>query len=84
MRISLHVLSLLIAIVGGGIGLVLARGMVAQDITSELLLLYLPAPALLIGAVIALITGTLAGLISNQGVGGTGARTIQLGLKFTF
>jgi hypothetical protein len=30
------------------------------------------------------VTGTLAGLISNQGVGGTGPRAIQLGLKVTF
>jgi putative ABC transport system permease protein len=59
--------SLLIAIIGGGIGLVLARGMVAQDITSGLLLLYLPASALITGAVIALITGTLAGLLPALG-----------------
>ena len=30
------------------------------------------------------ITGTLAGLITNQGVGGTGPRAINLGLKLTF
>jgi hypothetical protein len=30
------------------------------------------------------ITGTLAGLIANQGVGGTGPRAINLGLKLTF
>jgi hypothetical protein len=30
------------------------------------------------------ITGTLAGLIANQGVGGTGPRSIQLGLKLSF
>ncbi|MBS1857752.1 MAG: TonB-dependent receptor [Acidobacteria bacterium] len=30
------------------------------------------------------VTGTLAGLIANQGVGGTGSRGIQLGLRFTF
>ena len=30
------------------------------------------------------VTGTLAGLISNQSVGGTGPRSIQLGLKLTF
>lgn len=30
------------------------------------------------------LTSTLAGLISNQGVGGTGPRSIQLGLKVTF
>jgi outer membrane receptor protein involved in Fe transport len=30
------------------------------------------------------ITGTLAGLVSNQGIGGTGPRAIQLGLRLTF
>lgn len=30
------------------------------------------------------ITGTLAGLISNQGIGGTGPRAIQLGIKLNF
>lgn len=30
------------------------------------------------------VTGTLAGLIANQGVGGTGSRNIQLGLRITF
>ncbi|MBI4903331.1 MAG: TonB-dependent receptor [Acidobacteria bacterium] len=30
------------------------------------------------------ITGTLAGLVTNQGVGGTGPRAVNLGLKLTF
>ena len=30
------------------------------------------------------VTGTLAGLIANQGVGGTGSRSVQLGLKINF
>jgi hypothetical protein len=30
------------------------------------------------------VTSTLAGLISNQGVGGTGPRSIQLGLRLSF
>jgi hypothetical protein len=30
------------------------------------------------------ITGTLAGLIANQGTGGTGPRSVQLGLRVTF
>jgi hypothetical protein len=30
------------------------------------------------------ITGTLAGLVANQSVGGTGPRSVQLGLKLTF
>jgi hypothetical protein len=31
-----------------------------------------------------LVTGTLAGLVANQSIGGTGPRSIQLGLKVTF
>jgi hypothetical protein len=30
------------------------------------------------------VTGTLAGLIANQGIGGTGPRSIQLGFKISF
>jgi hypothetical protein len=30
------------------------------------------------------VTGTLAGLIANQGVGGTGSRSVQLGLRISF
>lgn len=30
------------------------------------------------------VTGTLAGLIANQGVGGTGSRAVQLGLRLLF
>jgi hypothetical protein len=30
------------------------------------------------------ITGTLAGLIANQGIGGTGPRSIGLGIKLNF
>jgi hypothetical protein len=30
------------------------------------------------------VTGTLAGLIANQGTGGTGSRVVQLGLKLVF
>jgi len=30
------------------------------------------------------ITGTLAGLVTNQGVGGTGPRAVNLGIKITF
>jgi hypothetical protein len=30
------------------------------------------------------VTGTLAGLVANQSVGGTGPRQVQLGLKITF
>jgi putative ABC transport system permease protein len=59
--------SLLIAAVGGGLGLWLASGLVEQDITQGLILLYLPLSALAIGAVIALMTGMLAGLLPAIG-----------------
>lgn len=59
--------SLLIAAIGGALGLWLARGMVQQDITQGLILLYLPAPALVAGAVMALGTGLLAGLLPAIG-----------------
>ena len=59
--------SLLIAAIGGSLGLWLASGLVKQDITQGLLLLYLPPPALVAGAIIALVTGVLAGLIPAIG-----------------
>jgi putative ABC transport system permease protein len=59
--------ALLIAAVGGGVGLWLASGLVQQDITQGMLLLYLPLPALAIGAAIALTTGILAGLLPAIG-----------------
>ena len=55
--------SLLIAAVGGAIGLWLARGIVDQDLTRGLILLYLPATAFLAGAALALATGLLAGIL---------------------
>jgi putative ABC transport system permease protein len=55
--------SVLIAGVGGAIGLWLARGMVAQDLTNGILLLFLPASALAAGVGVALGTGVLAGLL---------------------
>ena len=59
--------SLLIAAVGGALGLWLASGLVEQDITQGMILLYLPLPALAIGAAIALATGMLAGLLPAIG-----------------
>jgi putative ABC transport system permease protein len=59
--------SVLIAAIGGIIGLWLASAIVKQDLTSGIILLYLPPPALAIGAVIALGTGILAGLIPAVG-----------------
>ncbi len=59
--------SVLIAAVGGGIGLWLARGVVAQDLTRGILLMYLPGSALAAGAALALATGLLAGLLPALG-----------------
>jgi putative ABC transport system permease protein len=55
--------SVLIAAVGGAIGLWLARGIAEQDITSGILPLYLSSSALAAGAAVALGTGLLAGLL---------------------
>lgn len=55
--------SLLIAAIGGALGLWLARGMAAQDLTSGILPMYLSPAALATGAAVALGTGLLAGLL---------------------
>jgi putative ABC transport system permease protein len=55
--------SLLIAAIGGAIGLWLARGVAARDITSGILPTYLSGMALAAGAAVALGTGVLAGLL---------------------
>jgi putative ABC transport system permease protein len=55
--------SALVAAVGGAIGLWLARGMAAQDITSGILPLYLSGAALATGGLVAVGTGILAGLL---------------------
>jgi putative ABC transport system permease protein len=55
--------SLLIALLGGTVGLWLARVVTAQDLTGGLVLLYLPVSALAAGLAIALGTGMMAGLI---------------------
>jgi len=55
--------SALIALVGGALGLWLATLVVGLDLTSGLILLYIPMMALVMGAVMALATGMLAGLI---------------------
>jgi putative ABC transport system permease protein len=59
--------SLLIAGIGGAVGLWLARGVVAQDITRGLLALYLPGSDLAAGVAVALGTGLLAGLLPAVG-----------------
>jgi putative ABC transport system permease protein len=55
--------SLLIAAVGGALGLWLARGMTAQDITNGILPMFLSSSAIAVGAAVALGTGLLAGLL---------------------
>jgi putative ABC transport system permease protein len=55
--------SMLIAAAGGAIGLWLARGMAAQDITGGILPMYLARDVLAAGVAVALGTGFLAGLL---------------------
>jgi putative ABC transport system permease protein len=59
--------SVLIAALGGAIGLWLAHGLTTQDVTQGLILLYLPASALALGAGFAVATGVLAGLLPALG-----------------
>jgi putative ABC transport system permease protein len=59
--------SLLIAAIGGALGLWLAHAVTQQDITSGLILLYLPPVALVGGAAFAIGTGVLAGLLPAVG-----------------
>jgi putative ABC transport system permease protein len=59
--------SLLIAGIGGAVGLWLAHAITQQDITSGLILLYLPPVALIGGTVFALATGLLAGVLPAVG-----------------
>jgi putative ABC transport system permease protein len=60
--------ALLIAAVGGTLGLVVARGLVSEgDLTQGLLLLYLTPASLGVGAAFALGTGLLAGLLPALG-----------------
>jgi putative ABC transport system permease protein len=55
--------SVLIAVVGGAIGLLLAHGVVAQDLTRGLIPLFLPNGSIAVGAAVALGTGLVAGLL---------------------
>ncbi len=60
--------AVLIGAVGGGLGLLIAHGLVASgDLTQGLLLLYLSPGALVTGAALALATGALAGLLPALG-----------------
>ena len=54
---------LVIAAIGGGVGLWLAHGLVAEDLTRGILSMYLPGSALLAGCALILATGFLAGLL---------------------
>ncbi len=55
--------SMLIAAVGGGLGLLAGAWLGNQDITNGILLMYLPAGAILAGVAVTLGTGLLAGLL---------------------
>jgi putative ABC transport system permease protein len=55
--------SLLIAAVGGGLGLLAGHWVAGQDITKGLILMYLPPAALVAGAGAVLATGLLSGLL---------------------
>jgi len=55
--------SMLIAAVGGALGLWLVHTLIQQDLTQGLILLYLPGLALASGLAVALATGFFAGLI---------------------
>jgi putative ABC transport system permease protein len=59
--------STLIAAVGGAVGLWLAHGLTTRDITQGLILLYLPASALVVGLAIAVGTGLVAGMLPALG-----------------
>lgn len=59
--------SMLIAAVGGALGLWFARFITQLDLTNGILLLYLPPSALVAGAVVALGTGLLAGFLPAVG-----------------
>jgi putative ABC transport system permease protein len=58
---------MLIAALGGALGLWMAAGVTRQDITQGLIPLYLPPQALVAGMGIALGTGVLAGLLPALG-----------------
>jgi putative ABC transport system permease protein len=59
--------SVLIAAVGGGLGLWLARAAMARDLTHGLVLMYLSGAAIAGGVALTLATGVLAGLLPALG-----------------
>jgi putative ABC transport system permease protein len=59
--------SLLIAGVGGILGLWLAHAIIQRDITQGLILLYLPTSGLVAGVAVALLAGLMAGMLPALG-----------------
>ncbi len=55
--------SIVIALVGGVLGLGLAKLLIGQDLTQGLILLYLPTPAVTAGILVAVATGVVAGAV---------------------
>ncbi len=55
--------SVAVALLGGALGLGLCSLLVKRDLTQGLVLLYIPVAALVVGSVVAMATGALAGLI---------------------
>ncbi len=55
--------SIVIALVGGVLGLGLAKLLIGQDLTQGLILLYLPTPAVTAGIHVAVATGVVAGAV---------------------
>ena len=55
--------SLLISALGGAVGLWLARIVAQKDITSGILMTYLSGESIAAGALVALATGALAGIL---------------------
>jgi len=59
--------SLIIALVGGGLGLVAGAALVARDLTGGIILMYLPGAAVVAGVATAVGTGLLAGVLPAVG-----------------
>ncbi|HJS59484.1 MAG TPA: FtsX-like permease family protein [Vicinamibacteria bacterium] len=55
--------SVIIAALGGGLGLLAGRAITARDLTNGIILMYLPPTAAVIGVLVAVGTGLLAGLL---------------------
>ena len=55
--------SIVIALIGGAVGIGLAKLIIRQDLTQGLILLYLPASAMTAGILVAVATGVVAGAL---------------------